>query len=70
MVGTTRPEEAEDLITISREFFCGLLLLFPFSASWANENVTPADNPGEYLARAGDCVACHWFQAAKLLPGG
>jgi len=58
------------LTTISRELFCGLLLLFPFSSSWAGENVTPADNPGEYLARAGDCVACHSVPGGKAFAGG
>ncbi len=58
------------MIIISRELFCGLLLLFPFSASWANESVTPADTPGEYVARAGDCVACHSVPGGKAFAGG
>jgi alcohol dehydrogenase (quinone), cytochrome c subunit len=56
--------------TISTGVFCGLLLLCAVSASRADENVSPPSNPGEYLARAGDCVACHSVPGGKAFAGG
>jgi mono/diheme cytochrome c family protein len=56
--------------TISRMVFCGLLLLFSVGTSRADENVNPPSNPGEYLARAGDCVACHSVPGGKAFAGG
>jgi alcohol dehydrogenase (quinone), cytochrome c subunit len=55
---------------ISRGFCCGLLLLFAVSTSRADENINPPGNPGEYLARAGDCVACHSAPGGKAFAGG
>ena len=58
------------MTTIARAFFCGLLLLFAATASRADESVSPAGSPGEYLARAGDCVACHSVPGGKAFAGG
>jgi alcohol dehydrogenase (quinone), cytochrome c subunit len=55
---------------ISRGFCCGLLLLFAISTSRADENTNPPANPGEYLARAGDCVSCHSEPGGKAFAGG
>ena len=54
---------------ISRGVFCGLLLLFAFSTSRA-ESDSPPGGRGEYLARAGDCVACHSAPGGKAFAGG
>jgi alcohol dehydrogenase (quinone), cytochrome c subunit len=56
--------------TISTGIFCGLLLLSAVPASRADENVSPPSNRGEYLARAGDCVACHSVPDGKAFAGG
>jgi alcohol dehydrogenase (quinone), cytochrome c subunit len=45
-----------------------LLLLSAFSAN-AQETATP-QSKGEYLARAGDCVACHSAPGGKAFAGG
>jgi alcohol dehydrogenase (quinone), cytochrome c subunit len=50
--------------------FCGLLLLFAVSTSRADDSVSPPDGPGEYLARAGDCVSCHSVADGKAFAGG
>ncbi len=55
---------------ISRGVFCGLLLLFAFSTSRADESAGPPGSHGEYLARAGDCVACHSVPGGKAFAGG
>ena len=55
---------------ISRGFCCGLLLLVAVSTSRADENINPPGNPGEYLARAGDCVSCHSVPGGKAFAGG
>jgi alcohol dehydrogenase (quinone), cytochrome c subunit len=55
---------------ISKGVFCGLLLLFAAETSWADENTSPPSNQGEYLARAGDCVACHSVPGGKAFAGG
>lgn len=44
-----------------------------FSASlplWAAQNTDPLIKKGEYLARAGDCVACHTAKGGKPFAGG
>jgi mono/diheme cytochrome c family protein len=43
-----------------------LLLAPPARAESAGGNVAP----GEYLARAGDCVACHSAPGGKAFAGG
>jgi alcohol dehydrogenase (quinone), cytochrome c subunit len=63
-------EEAEDVMIVPRGSFCSLLLLFAVSSSQASENVAPPGNAGEYLARAGDCVACHSVPGSKAFAGG
>jgi alcohol dehydrogenase (quinone), cytochrome c subunit len=55
---------------ISRGVCCGLLLLFAVGASRADETSSPPSNQGEYLARAGDCVACHSVPGGKAFAGG
>jgi mono/diheme cytochrome c family protein len=55
---------------VSRESFCSLLLLFAVSSSRASESVAPSGSAGEYLARAGDCVACHSIPGGKAFAGG
>ncbi len=54
----------------SRLIFCGLLLGVAVSTSRADENVSPPGSPGEYLARAGDCVSCHSAPDGKAFAGG
>jgi alcohol dehydrogenase (quinone), cytochrome c subunit len=58
------------VLIISRGVFCGLLLLFAVSTSRADENISPSTSRGEYLARAGDCVACHSAPGGKAFAGG
>ena len=58
------------MTTISRAVFCGLLLLFAGETSRADENAGPPVSQGEYLARAGDCVACHSVPGGKAFAGG
>jgi mono/diheme cytochrome c family protein len=55
---------------ILRAFFCGLFLLFAVTTSRAEESANPPGNHGEYLARAGDCVACHSVPGGKAFAGG
>ena len=55
---------------ISRGILCGLLLLFAVSTSRADESGDPSASRGEYLARAGDCVACHSVPGGKAFAGG
>ena len=40
------------------------------ATSRADENTSPPTNPGEYLARAGDCVSCHSAPGGKAFAGG
>jgi mono/diheme cytochrome c family protein len=52
------------------KFLAVTLLLSCFSAaSQAQQPQTPT-NKGEYLARAGDCVACHSVKGGKAFAGG
>jgi alcohol dehydrogenase (quinone), cytochrome c subunit len=55
--------------TISRAVRFGLLLLLAVSSAWAEES-GPRGSQGEYLARAGDCVACHSVPGGKAFAGG
>ena len=55
---------------ISRMVFCGLLMLFAVSAARADETISRSGSRGEYLARAGDCVACHSVAGGKAFAGG
>src|SRR5580700_8792161 len=66
---TERAQEKEDVTRISRGVCCGLLLLFAVSTSRADENVSTLGSPGEYLARAADCVACHSVPGGKAFAG-
>jgi alcohol dehydrogenase (quinone), cytochrome c subunit len=55
---------------ISKVVFCYLSLLFAFSSSRADESAGRPGSQGEYLARAGDCVACHSVAGGKAFAGG
>jgi mono/diheme cytochrome c family protein len=55
---------------ISKVVFCYLFLLFAVSTSRADESGGPSGSQGEYLARAGDCVACHSVAGGKAFAGG
>jgi alcohol dehydrogenase (quinone), cytochrome c subunit len=46
-----------------------LLVLGESTATIAQENAMRANN-GEYLARAGDCIACHSVRGGKAFAGG
>jgi mono/diheme cytochrome c family protein len=63
-------QEAEDVTIAFRGIFCGLLFLLAVSTSWADESVGPPGSQGEYLTRAGDCVACHSVPGGKAFAGG
>ena len=54
---------------ISKVVFCYLFLLFTLSSSLADE-IAGRGSQGEYLARAGDCVACHSVAGGKAFAGG
>jgi mono/diheme cytochrome c family protein len=55
---------------VSKGIFCGLFFLLAIPASHADENVGPPASPGEYVARAGDCVSCHSVPGGKAFAGG
>jgi alcohol dehydrogenase (quinone), cytochrome c subunit len=55
--------------TVSRTILCALLLSLGAITARADD-ATPAKNSGEYLARAGDCVACHSVPGGKAFAGG
>ena len=55
---------------ISKAACCGLLLLAAVSAACADENTSPPQSRGEYLARAGDCVSCHSAPGGQAFAGG
>jgi alcohol dehydrogenase (quinone), cytochrome c subunit len=63
-------QEAEDVTIAFREILCGLFFLLAVSTSRAQESVGPPGSQGEYLARAGDCVACHSIPGGKAFAGG
>jgi mono/diheme cytochrome c family protein len=63
-------EEPEDVTIASRGVFCGLFLLLVVSTSRADESFGPPGSPGEYLARVGDCVACHSIPGGRAFAGG
>jgi alcohol dehydrogenase (quinone), cytochrome c subunit len=50
-------------------FAVAFFLLCACSPSYAQQTPPPA-NKGEYLARAGDCVACHSVKGGKAFAGG
>jgi mono/diheme cytochrome c family protein len=58
------------LTIVSRAVICGLILLCTVGTSRAGESASPADIDSEYLARAGDCVACHSIPGDKAFAGG
>ena len=54
----------------SRVVISVLILLCAAGTSRAADPVSPALGPGEYLARAADCVACHSIPGGKAFAGG
>src|SRR6202451_3485189 len=55
---------------VCRTIICTLLLML---ARGAAASADEAENPlsrGEYLARAGDCIACHSVPGGKAFAGG
>ena len=56
--------------TVSKAVFCCLFLLFALLSSRADESAGHPGSQGEYLARAGDCVACHSVAGGKAFAGG
>jgi alcohol dehydrogenase (quinone), cytochrome c subunit len=59
-----------DVTIVSRVVFCALTFLWAGGASRAAGPVSPPLSPGEYLARAADCVACHSTAGGKAFVGG
>ena len=55
---------------ISRAIFCALTFMCAAGAARAAETAAPSPSRGEYLARAGDCVACHSVPGGKAFAGG
>jgi mono/diheme cytochrome c family protein len=55
---------------ISRTILCALLISFGAIAARADDAVPAPETAGEYLARAGDCVACHSVPGGKAFAGG
>jgi mono/diheme cytochrome c family protein len=53
-----------------KTIFCALLLAFAATAARADNLPAPPETPGEYVARAGDCVACHSVPGGKAFAGG
>ena len=58
------------MTTVSRMVLCGLIFLLGGVTSRAGEIVSTLESGGEYLARAGDCVACHSIPGGKAFTGG
>jgi mono/diheme cytochrome c family protein len=55
---------------VSRLVISVLIWLCAAGSSRAADPVSPALGPGEYLARAADCVACHSIPGGKAFAGG
>ncbi len=58
------------MTTVLKTIFCALLLAFAATAARADNLPAPPETPGEYVARAGDCVACHSVPGGKAFAGG
>jgi alcohol dehydrogenase (quinone), cytochrome c subunit len=56
--------------TAFRTILCALLVSFAAGAARATDAVTAPETAGEYVARAGDCVACHSVPGGKAFAGG
>src|SRR5260370_40441652 len=65
----TPAQRLKDVKIVLRAVFCGLILC-AVGASRAAQSVSPPDGGGEYLARAGACVACHSIPGGKAFAGG
>ncbi len=57
------------MTAVSKIAFCALFLSLGAVAAHADDAAAPK-NSGEYLARAGDCVACHSVPGGKAFAGG
>jgi mono/diheme cytochrome c family protein len=55
---------------VSRVVISVLILLCAAGTSRAADPASPPLSPGEYLARAADCVACHSIPGGKAFAGG
>jgi mono/diheme cytochrome c family protein len=55
---------------VSGTILCTLLLSLVATTARADDAATAPKNSGEYLARAGDCVACHSVPGGKAFAGG
>ena len=55
---------------VSKALFGAFALLMAGAAARADESVSAPKSQGEYLARAGDCVACHSVPGGKAFAGG
>ena len=55
---------------VSKALFGAFALLMAAAAARADESVSAPKSQGEYLARAGDCVACHSEPGGKAFAGG
>jgi mono/diheme cytochrome c family protein len=59
-----------DVTKISTTILFVLALLLSAAGARAEDAAVVPENPGEYLARAGDCVACHSVPGGKAFAGG
>jgi alcohol dehydrogenase (quinone), cytochrome c subunit len=59
-----------DVRKISAAILFALTLSLSGASARAEDAATVPENPGEYLARAGDCVACHSVPGGKAFAGG
>ena len=57
---------------LSRPRLLGLLFLLLASSAYGQQQNSPGDivKRGEYLARAGDCIACHTAPEGRIFAGG
>ena len=53
-----------------KKVFVAALMLCANLPAWAEESTDAQIKQGEYLARAGDCVACHTAKGGKPFAGG
>lgn len=58
------------LIRLLRGLLPALLISLSATLAWAQDSVSEQIKKGEYLARAGDCVACHTAPSGLLFAGG
>jgi mono/diheme cytochrome c family protein len=61
--------QAGDVMMLAKMIFAALAALSSAAIARADDTAAP-ESPGEYLARAGDCVACHSVPGGKAFAGG